>query len=233
MRDTFLKLALVSGVVMSLALVAVPSAARAHGWDRGSDRDRDWHGRWESRSREDDNAWQRDEGRHDGYYDEDGDSDEGDEDSKVENARSAAPASVSDDAAVLDWPGADGAMPELAEGSNGWTCLPDYPASPGNDPMCLDETSMEWMEAYMARTSPNLSQLGIAYMLQGSSDASNTDPFAQEPAPGEDWGSSPPHIMIFPAGDIDEDVYGTDPDSGRPWVMFAGTPYEHFMIPVE
>lgn len=169
-----------------------------------------------------------------GYWDwEDEDGDVDSDEWKIENAKSAAPESVSEDATVLDWPGTDGNMPTLEEGSNEWTCLPDYPNSPSNDPMCLDEASLEFMMAYMANETPTNDQPGIAYMLQGGSDASNTDPYATEPAEGEDWLYAPPHIMIFPAEDLNEDWYGTDPESGYPWVMWAGTPYEHLMIPVE
>ena len=65
---------------------------------------------------------------------------------------------------------------------------------------------------------------GIAYMLQGGTDASNTDPFATEPADGEDWVVSPPHLMILLPEDLDQTVFSTDPQSGGPWIMFPGTP---------
>ena len=47
-------------------------------------------------------------------------------------------------------------------------------------------------------------------MLQGGSDASNTDPFATKPAEGEDWMNAPAHIMVFPVGKLDPAVYCTD-----------------------
>jgi hypothetical protein len=70
-------------------------------------------------------------------------------------------------------------------------------------------------------------------MLQGASDASNTDPFAKHPAAGEDWVNAPLHLMVFPTGELDPKVYGTDPNTGAPWIMFANTPYQHLMIPVK
>ncbi len=152
---------------------------------------------------------------------------------KIENAISAATESISKEATVFDWPQKEGdKMAELKKGTNEWTCLPDYPASPGNDPICVDKVAMQWFGAYMTKKKPAITQAGIAYMLQGGSDPSNTDPFAAEPAEGEDWLSAPPHIMVFPAGDLDPEVYGTDPKSGKPWIMWSGTPYEHLMIPV-
>ena len=38
---------------------------------------------------------------------------------------------------------------------------------------------------FVAGEEPNTQVVGLAYMLQGGSDASNTDPFATEPAEGE------------------------------------------------
>jgi hypothetical protein len=69
-------------------------------------------------------------------------------------------------------------------------------------------------------------------MLQGGTDASNTDPFATEPAAGEEWVVSAPHVMLITHEELDQTVFSTDPDSGGPWIMFAGTPYEHIMMPV-
>src|SRR3990167_7449875 len=64
---------------------------------------------------------------------------------KIDNARSAAPKAVSKEATILDWPKKEGAeMATLRKGTNEWTCLPDYPPSPGNDPICVDKTSMQW-----------------------------------------------------------------------------------------
>lgn len=151
---------------------------------------------------------------------------------KIQSAMSAAPSDIAEGAMVVDWPGADGRLPELRQGANGWTCLPDYPASPGNDPICTDGPAAEWFRAYLQKQTPNLKQSGIAYMLQGGSDPSNTDPYAEAPAPGEEWMSAPPHIMVFPTGKLDKNIHGTTMDGG-PWIMWEGTPYEHLMIPVE
>ncbi len=70
-------------------------------------------------------------------------------------------------------------------------------------------------------------------MLQEGSDASNTDPFATEPAEGEEWVNSPAHIMILLPGDLDPAVFSTDHDAGGAWIMWAGTPYEHIMMAME
>ena len=152
---------------------------------------------------------------------------------KIDDAMSAAPAAIAKDATILDFAmDAEGHFVVLREGSNGWSCFPDFPGSPSDDPMCLDAMWMEWMHGLMANRAPHITGPGIAYMLQGGTDASNTDPFATEPAAGEDWVVSPPHLMILVPEDLDQTVFSTDPQSGGPWIMFPGTPYEHIMMPV-
>lgn len=154
--------------------------------------------------------------------------------SKVRNAMSAAPRSIAKDATVLDWPAKEGESPSvLRKGTNEWTCFPDDPGTPANDPMCLDKASMQWAEAWMTKKEPKLPAAGLGYMLQGGGSASNTDPYATKPAAGEKWLKEAPHLMLFPTGKLDPNVYGTDAHSGKPWIMWAGTPYEHLMIPVK
>lgn len=158
---------------------------------------------------------------------------DGDVQSKIESAMSAAPMGVSHDATILDYEtDAEGKYIVLQEGTNEWTCFPDWPASPGNDPLCYDPTFMKWNDALMAGTDPDITEPGLAYMLQGGSDPSNTDPLAAEPAEGEDWVSAPPHIMILLPDPLDMSLFSADHHSGKPWVMWAGTPYEHIMMPI-
>jgi hypothetical protein len=159
--------------------------------------------------------------------------DDADVAAKIENAMSAAPSSISGNATILDNEMDDaGAFVVLREGSNDWSCFPDFPASPGNDPQCLDQTWLDWQYAYFAGEEPNVTVPGLAYMLQGGSDPSNTDPLATEPAAGEEWVSSPPHVMLLLPEELDQTVFSTEHDSGEPYVMWAGTPYEHIMMPV-
>ena len=108
-------------------------------------------------------------------------------DAQIANAESAAPTAIAQDATILAWD--DDGIPSvvLREGTNGWTCLADWPVSPGNDPACYDAVFSAWNEAYMAGEEPESDGSGIAYMLAGGSDPSNTDPFAIEPAEGEEW----------------------------------------------
>jgi hypothetical protein len=154
---------------------------------------------------------------------------------KIQNAMSAAPPAISKNATVMDWPATEGGeMKELRKGTNDWTCLPDDPSTPSNDPQCEDKMAMEWAKAWISHATPNVASPGIGYMLQGGGSPSNTDPFAKAPAAGESWMKEPPHLMVFPASGtkLDPAAYG-DMHSGGPWIMWGGTPYEHLMVPVK
>ncbi len=159
--------------------------------------------------------------------------DEADAQAKIENAMSAAPATLAEQATILDNEvDADGQFVVLREGSNGWFCLPDAPGTPGPDPWCFDQTWLDWAYAFGAGEEPSVTVPGLAYMLQGGSDASNTDPFATEPEAGNEWMASPPHVMLLLPGDLAASGFSPDHTSGGPWIMWAGTPYEHLMMPV-
>ena len=153
---------------------------------------------------------------------------------KIESALSAAPAAIAANAMVMDWaaePG--GAMAELRPGTNGWTCMPDVPTTPGEDPMCFDGPWMQWAAGWMGHTKPAVTGVGVSYMLRGGSDASNTDPYATEPDLATGWIESGPHVMIVVPDPSSLDGMTTDHTSGGPYVMWQGTPYAHIMVPVK
>jgi hypothetical protein len=152
---------------------------------------------------------------------------------KIQNAMSAAPYAISKEATIMDWPAAEGTQPtQLRAGNNGWVCYPDVADTPTNDPMCLDKVWQAWADAWLGKKPFSTAVPGIAYMLQGASDASNTDPFKTAPDPGEQWVISPPHLMLIVPDPAAIANLPTDPHNGGPWVMFKGTPYQHVMIPV-
>ena len=75
----------------------------------------------------------------------------------VANARSAAPASISDDATIMDWdlnvvqakgPPAS----SWSSTANEWTCLPDRPTTPGNDPWCVTDA---WLNSSQSSVQEN------------------------------------------------------------------------------
>lgn len=150
----------------------------------------------------------------------------------VASAESAAPRSVSSAASVIAMD-ADGKMSELRKGTNGWTCMPDNPATPGPDPMCMDGNALVWANAWMGHKPPPTDAPGVMYMLAGGTDASNTDPYATKPTEGGDWVKTGPHLMIVgSAAMLKGYPAGQQPDTSAPYVMWEGTPYAHLMVPV-
>lgn len=153
---------------------------------------------------------------------------------KIKSAVSAAPPSISAKATVMDWPAEPGGeMAMLREGSNGWTCMPDMPDTPGNDPMCLDEPWLTWVDAWINKTEPEITTMGFGYMLQGGSPESNTDPYATGPTDDNEWMTEGvPHLMILTPDAKALAGLPVRPDGGGPWVMWRNTPYVHIMAPM-
>ena len=152
----------------------------------------------------------------------------------IASAMSAAPAAVAKGASIVTME-ANGTMRTLRKGTNGFTCMPDNPTTPGPDPMCLDQNAMEWAHAWMTHATPAAGKVGFMYMLAGGTDASNTDPYALKPTATNHWVKTGPHIMVVGADASFYDSYpkGADPDTTVPYVMWAGTPYQHLMAPVK
>jgi hypothetical protein len=150
---------------------------------------------------------------------------------KIANAMSAAPRAVAQEATIVDMD-EKGQMKVLREGKGPFTCMPDNPMSPGNDPMCLDKAGMEWAKAWMGKTQPPPG-VGFGYMLMGGSDASNDDPHAMKPAAGKKWVDTGPHVMVLNPGPMADAYPKSAGDPKKPYVMWPGTPYQHLMIPVK
>jgi hypothetical protein len=150
----------------------------------------------------------------------------------VASAESAAPASIGHNASIVTV-GANGAMNVVRKGTNGWTCLPDTPDTPGPDPMCVDANAGKWVDAWVHHQTPPARAVGVMYMLAGGTDASNTDPFATKPTSTNDWINTGPHLMVVGSKEILAGYpSGAKPDTSAPYVMWAGTPYAHLMIPI-
>ncbi len=151
----------------------------------------------------------------------------------IKSAMSAAPESVAKGATIVVM-GADGKMRTLRKGTNGFTCMPDNPAVPGPAAMCMDAASMDWVNAWVTHTTPP-AKVGLMYMLAGGTDASNVDPYAEKPTTANHWIKTGPHIMVVgaDAGFYNQYPKAADPDTSVPYVMWAGTPYQHLMAPVK
>lgn len=147
---------------------------------------------------------------------------------KIKRAKSAAPPAVSAEATVMD---TDGTI--LAEGSNGWTCLPDTMTG-DKAPMCNDAEWMEMMGAVATQADYTADRIGISYMLQGEpmgSGVSNSTPYHHDHANAEDYVETGPHMMIIVPKQMLKGIT-SDPSGGGPYVMWGETPYAHIMIPV-
>jgi hypothetical protein len=156
---------------------------------------------------------------------------------KIADAMSAAPAAISKNATIMDFPDTpDGQPRQLRAGTNGWVCFPNSPSEYGSkaieDPMCLDKEWQGWAQAWMSKTDPKVTGTGLAYMLRGDKGASNSDPFATGRTDTNNWIVSPPHVMVLYQDLKLLDTFPTDPTNGGPWVMWKGTPYAHLMVPV-
>jgi hypothetical protein len=154
---------------------------------------------------------------------------------------SAAPSYIAENATILD-----PTMSVLREGNNGWTCLPANPrgmADPENGwkdpheamPVCADGESMKWMQGYMGGTIPQMDRDGFMWMLHGDMGEDNTKPMVMAKSDAEDpneWIESGPHLMFMPKDPTTIDGHTTNFNTGAPYVMWAGSPYRHLMIPV-
>ena len=152
----------------------------------------------------------------------------------IASAMRAAPPNVTKHATIVTME-ADGKMRTVRKGTNAFTCMPDNPATPGPDPMCMDANAMEWVHAWVAHKPPPAGKVGFMYMLEGGTDASNTDPYAEKPTAQNHWIKTGPHIMVVGGDQSFYDQYpkSPDPDTSAPYVMWAGTPYQHLMAPVK
>ena len=145
----------------------------------------------------------------------------------IRSAVRAGPSSVSGEAAVWDW-----GMNEIRAGTNGWICLPDRADTEGDDPWCINEPWLDFLDAYVNQTQPSYSQIGFAYMLVGDTPVSNSDPYATEPTTEADWVTHVgAHVMVLVPGGSSLSGVSTDHRNGGPWVMWPETPYAHLMIP--
>ena len=150
----------------------------------------------------------------------------------VKSAEAAAPKAVAQNATIVV-AGPDGRMQVIRKGTNNFTCMPDNPATPGPDPMCMDQNALAWATAWIGHKEPPSGKVGFMYMLEGGTDASNTDPYAQKPEAGNNWIETGPHVMVVGAkGMMEGYPRGAKPDTAQPYVMWPDTPYEHLMLPV-
>ena len=141
-------------------------------------------------------------------------------------ALSAAPKGIAKDASVVRM-GKDGSMTTVRSGKNGFMCMVVE-----KEKMCADANSMAFFDAWMKHQTPP-DKLGLTYMLAGDNGASNTDPYATAKTGDNHWVVTGAHVMIVGGASKSLGLpEGPDADPSKPYMMWAGTPYEHAMIPV-
>ena len=145
---------------------------------------------------------------------------------KIKRALSAGPPDIAKAAKVVDFDD-QGKMTVLREGTNGFTCFPGHPNVVGDDAMCADAPSMQWLNDAMShKPKPTNTQPGVTYMLAGGTDWSGSDPSASSGTPIQE----PPHWMIMWPFDATTTGLPTTPKNSGTWIMYAGTPWAHLMI---
>jgi hypothetical protein len=153
---------------------------------------------------------------------------------KVAQALTAGPDWMASVATVEQWPLVDTAQFEILQpGGGSWTCFPDQPASPSNDPLCADDQFLRWLGAWRAHAqSPQLSGMAVAYALKGFQVASETDPLKARPDAGQAWINLPPAVFVaMPDAAAYRGLPTTRPAAGQ-WVLWAGTPWAMVVVPM-
>jgi len=145
---------------------------------------------------------------------------------KIRRARLSGPTVITKDATVAEID-AQGKMKILVQGTNKWICLPGDENKIGDPPMCADPVAMQWFADIKARNpKPTNTVPGVAYMLCGATQHSNTNPF-DKTSPAIPIG---PHWMIlWPFNAAMAGLPTTMRDKGA-WMMFADTPYAYLHI---
>jgi hypothetical protein len=145
----------------------------------------------------------------------------------IAGVMAAAPAAVVKGATIIQMQ-KGGGMRTIQTGTNGFTCMMLDPKTS----MCADQNAMAWTQALMTHAAPP-DGVGFAYMLGGDDGGSNTNPYDTAPSATNHWVTSGPHVMIVgPAVKTMGYPMTADPDTTKPYVMWANTPYAHLMIPV-
>ncbi|HZD25220.1 MAG TPA: hypothetical protein VE631_03090 [Alphaproteobacteria bacterium] len=174
----------------------------------------------------------------------------------IADALLAAPPSVTDNATIFGWT-ADGDLVLARFGTGPYTCVSSgafslrvgKPPLPYPDPMCMDQNAWAFLQAVWSEKDPLHPEKpfptapGLVWMLAGMSvnkgavavGSSETSVVKTAAAgAGGDMFQMTPHVMIMPVP-FNKEVaeMGTSYNLDHPlspWIMAAGTPYEHLMV---
>jgi len=177
-------------------------------------------------------------------------------DSMIEDAITAAPPSVTNDATIYAWDKA-GHFHLLRPGTGVHNCVASgafsnrigQPRLPFPDPMCFDPNAWAFFKAIwseknpMKPSKPYPTAPGLVWMLAGMGvpdgmvrKGSSSDAQFKVDSNGKKIAQLSPHIMIMPlpvAGKSSTMPFNYDPETpSQTWLMAAGTAIEHVMLHV-
>ena len=134
---------------------------------------------------------------------------------KIADALRAAPAFITQDATILDWPASHGGEYKvLRQGTSEWTCLPAIPGYPHDEPGCFDRTFLEWMQESLAGQTPHIDRIGIAYMFVGAFVPNQ----AGKAVTAHSDFHVGPHVMIISPHQDEVQAFTRDGSTGQPYV---------------
>jgi hypothetical protein len=108
-----------------------------------------------------------------------------------------------------------------------------YAGDAYDEPHCLDEEWMAYTRAFFEGRPPETKRVGLAYMLNSRWARSNTDSTATAPTADNQWHKGGSHLMLIVPDAAMLEWFPTEPSpEGGAYVMWAGSPYVHLMIPV-
>jgi hypothetical protein len=143
---------------------------------------------------------------------------------KIADALRAAPAFITQDATVLDWPLARGGEYRvLRKGSNEWTCLPAIPGYSHDEPGCFDPIFLRWIQDSLAGRTPQIDRIGISYMYLGAWVKSAKGSSGQEFHVG-------PHLMVVSPHQDDFQGLNRDGSNGMPYVAHLPGHTELYLV---
>jgi hypothetical protein len=148
----------------------------------------------------------------------------------IKRAENGAPAAISAKAAIARIDPSKKTVTELRAGANGFTCsvIPDSM----DTPYCGDKHAWAWFAALLTgQPKPPNSEPGVSYMMQGGvHDETPVGDIVMEKGVNTKEVREPPHWMLMWPIDAAASGLPTRPNPSGVYVMFAGTPYAHWMV---
>jgi len=103
--------------------------------------------------------------------------------------------------------------------------MPDVPGRPQHNPMCVDETMMQWLMATLAGNKPNIDRMGLSYMLMGEARQGQGASPARDPSQVKEWFYVGPHIMVVLPDSAEGALRGINQDlsNNQPYTSFLSS----------